>query len=138
MVGDWVMETVEHLDGMSWPQCLCIGCIRRHGAMLCDWFGEEEVKAATELGEVIMRKDEEIAKLRAKLAIVNNLLTAAIDDKAAEPSAGVVAERVDAVIRDVLAQRTTPQQNKALRNVAERAERISPKADAAVGKAVGG
>ncbi len=64
----------------------------------------------------------------------------AIDDKpaAAPTDAGSVSERVSNVIGDVLEGRTNAAQNRALGTAVERAGRVTPTQDKAVGKAIGG
>ena len=62
----------------------------------------------------------------------------AAEEAKVSTDAGSVSERVSNVIGDVLGGRTTLAQNKALADVATRAQRVSVSSDKAVGKAIGG
>ena len=72
--------------------------------------------------------------------LVDSAAAMAVDDapKPAPTDAGSIAERVSDVIGDVLAGRTTKEQNQALGTAVERSWRVKPDADKAVGKAIGG
>ena len=71
------------------------------------------------------------------LMVAARVAAMAIDD-APKTDAGSIAERVNDVIGDVLAGRTTKEQNQALGTAVERSWRVKPDADKAVGKAIGG
>jgi hypothetical protein len=48
-----------------------------------------------------------------------------------------VARRIDGVCADLMSGRTTPEQRRGLRSATDRADRITPGSDAAVGRAIG-
>ena len=55
---------------------------------------------------------------------------------AVDTSAGAVAERLEGVLGDLLCGRTTAEQRRGLRSATDRADRVTPGSDAAVGRAL--